>query len=132
MGWKIKGGIITIILSALLGVGEHTGTIDILKEDLYSCEARRIAMPCKSLSQYYSLPNGKCWNPELGNKLCRSGWEKDFVVEDEGTEPELADVECPIITIAYVNNCQTGETDKYFCNEKGECKSTEEILSELG
>lgn len=35
-------------------------------------------------------------------------------------------------TIAYVNNCQTGETDKYICPEGGKCKSTQKILSELG
>lgn len=39
---------------------------------------------------------------------------------------------CPEYSMAYVNNCVTGQTDKYICNEKGECKSTIEILSELG
>ncbi|KKM70385.1 hypothetical protein LCGC14_1441300 [marine sediment metagenome] len=121
------------ILEVVLALGLVIfGGMALLSDKAYHCDANKLAMNCDKLTQYYGLPNGKCWNPELGNKLCRSGWEKDFVVEDEGTEPELADVECPIITIAYVNNCQTGETDKYFCNEKGECKSTEEILSELG
>lgn len=41
-------------------------------------------------------------------------------------------VSCPEYSIAYVNNCRTGATDKYICNEKGKCKSTQEILSELG
>lgn len=36
-------------------------------------------------------------------------------------------------SLAYVNNCATGETDRYICVvETGKCKSTQEILSELG
>jgi len=61
---------------------------------------------------------------------------------DVGGETECPILDCPIticqetgcpdFSIAYINNCKTGETDKYMCNEKGECKSTDEILSELG
>lgn len=48
--------------------------------------------------------------------------------------------DCPVTeeasqeySIAYVNNCETGQTDKYICIvETGNCTSTEEILSELG
>ena len=43
---------------------------------------------------------------------------------------------CPKATVlAYVNNCETGEQDKYFCDDIGidaECKSTVQILSEIG
>ena len=42
---------------------------------IYRCEIRKLDWPCERLSQYYLLPNGKCWNTELGNKLCTSGWE---------------------------------------------------------
>ncbi len=50
----------------------------------YICTDNKIAMPCDKLSQYYGLSNGKCWNSELGNKLCRSGWERlDTMVEAE-------------------------------------------------
>ena len=47
----------------------------------YTCDANGIAMNCDKLTQYYDLPNGKCWNSEYGNKLCRSGWEKLAVAE---------------------------------------------------
>lgn len=40
--------------------------------------------------------------------------------------------DCPTYTIAYVNNCATGKTDKYICVDGEDCKSTEDILSELG
>ena len=50
--------------------------------------------------------------------------------------PEKCDsAECPIRNAAYVNNCKTGETDKYWCDCIGEgciCKTAEEILSQLG
>lgn len=55
--------------------------------------------------------------------------------ECEPCPPEITcplQITCPNYSIAYVNNCRTGETDKYICNEKGDCKSTQEILSELG
>jgi hypothetical protein len=35
------------------------------------------------VSKYYGLVNGKCLNAVVGNKVCRSGWTKDFVVVDE-------------------------------------------------
>lgn len=123
-----RGGITLYLVSllVLVGAGELTGTVDIFKTKIYGCEARGIVMPCDSLSKYYSLENGKCYNLELGNKLCRSGWTQDFVVKDETIEKVITN------SIAYVNNCVTGKTDKYFCNEAGKCISTNEILSELG
>ena len=51
------------------------GGIALEKETAYKCEARNLAMNCDSLSQYYGIPNGKCINSEIGNKLCKSGWE---------------------------------------------------------
>lgn len=41
---------------------------------LYECESRGLQMPCEKLSKYLS-PAGKCWNSELGNKICREGWQ---------------------------------------------------------
>lgn len=117
---------ISVLITALIILGGGKITDD----DLYGCEARGIVMPCESLSKYYGLPNGKCYNSELGNKLCRSGWDKDFIVEDETKEEVTPSQE---FTIAYVNNCNTGNTDKYICRvATGECQSTQEILSELG
>ena len=79
-----SSGVSALIAAILiLGGGELTDTVDIGKEKLYGCEAREIVMPCDSLSKYYSLSNGKCWNADVGNKLCRSGWTQDFKVIDE-------------------------------------------------
>ena len=55
--------------------------------------------------------------------------------ESPFTECPVTIPDCPIKVIGYVNNCATGETDKYFCDYIGvdaPCKSTDEILSELG
>ena len=38
------------------------------------CDATDLVMNCDKVSLYYGLDNGKCWNAEYGNKLCRSGW----------------------------------------------------------
>src|SRR3990167_3683019 len=103
------------------------GGLSITDTKNYGCEARGIIMPCDSLSQYYGLPNGKCLNAELGNKLCNSGWTKYFTIQDEQSEevtPPTSD--CPIKVIAYTN------TGKYFCEGIGagkKCVRTEQILS---
>ena len=110
------------------------GGLSITDEKNYGCEARAIIMPCDSLSQYYGLPNGKCNNAEFGNKLCSSGWNKDFKIIDETILTEEARV-CEPVAIAYVNDCATGKRIKYFCEGIGagkKCRSTDEILSELG
>lgn len=115
-----------MVVTALLILGG----VELTDDKVYGCEARSIVMPCERLSKYYSLPNGKCYNSELGNKLCRSGWTQEFIVEDEIAESEPAERR-PEYYIAYVNNCASGRTDKYICkNDK--CQSTAEILSELG
>src|SRR3990167_10181068 len=106
------------------------GGLSLDNPENYGCEERNIIMPCDSLSQYYGLQNGKCNNAEFGNKLCRSGWTKDFIIEGEKTEITAAEPQdCPIKVIAYTN------TGKYFCEGIGEgkkCIRTTEILSELG
>lgn len=54
----------------------------------------------------------------------------------EKTEPKcITVIEQPVKIIGYVNNCETGDLDKYFCDCVGPecpCESTEEILSKLG
>ena len=42
---------------------------------LYDCPSRGITMPCDKLSQYVS-PVGKCWNSEMGNRICKPGWQE--------------------------------------------------------
>ena len=49
------------------------GGINILDDDnVYYCKDRNLVMQCDKLSQYV-LPNGKCWNAEVGNKICKTG-----------------------------------------------------------
>ena len=50
------------------------GGIALTDDNVFYCESSHIAMQCDNLSKYYSLPNGKCWNEDLGNKLCKTGW----------------------------------------------------------
>lgn len=64
------------ILSALIGTLIIVGGINIFDDDAYYCEDREIVMRCDRTSAYYGLTNGKCWNKDDGNKLCRSGWLK--------------------------------------------------------
>ena len=47
-----------------------------MQEPNYYCLDREITAHCEGFSKYYSLENGKCLNKLVGNKLCRSGWEK--------------------------------------------------------
>ena len=65
------------------------GTAQLQADKAYFCEDRNLAIPnCDSLSQYYNLPNGKCNNAELGNKLCRSGWIPfSQIIEEETIVP---------------------------------------------
>lgn len=79
------------VLSAIIGAILILGGVNIMEDEVYYCEARGTVMSCDSLSKYYSLPNGKCWNSELGNKLCRSGWLKGVNDEVPSDEPEPVD-----------------------------------------
>jgi len=67
------------------------GSIGLNPNTAYYCEERNIAVPsCDELTTYYGLPNGKCINEELGNKLCSSGWiEFSKIVESNSTEEVL-------------------------------------------
>ena len=67
---KIAYSALAVILATLTILGN----IGLDDENVYYCEDRGIVMQCDSLSAYYGLDNGKCWNEETGNKLCSSGW----------------------------------------------------------
>ena len=65
----------TIGLSALSAVLVLIlGGVLLTDDSMYFCEDNNKAMVCDSLSKYYSLPNGKCINKNIGNKLCKTGW----------------------------------------------------------
>lgn len=126
----------SVLVTAILILGG----LSLTNDKMYGCEDRGIVMPCDSLSQYYNIPNGKCVNAELGNKLCKTGWTQGYTIQDETIIPEPQVVEkivekivqrtdCPVKVIAYTN------TGKYYCEGIGpgqKCTSTTEILSQLG
>jgi len=85
---KIKTSILSVFLTSIL----FLGGVNILSDDTYFCEDRNIVMQCDKLTAYYGLDSGKCWNAEIGNKLCRSGWmeiENDFEQEQIITEKNI-------------------------------------------
>lgn len=82
---QIINGAIVIIMASLIGYVYIGQTDDFgvpLQEPTHKCVDKMIAYHCDSLSKYYSLPNGKCWNSVDGNRLCRSGWE-EIIIEVE-------------------------------------------------
>jgi len=79
---KLGYGVVGLILLLSLG-------LNVQPSDTHYCQIRNITYHCDSLSQYYSLENGKCINDVLPNKLCRSGWQeifRDVKVEVEKTK----------------------------------------------
>lgn len=68
---KLGYSILTVALLISMG-------LNVQPSDNYYCETRNITYHCDSLSKYYGLPNGKCINDILPNKLCRSGWQEIF------------------------------------------------------
>ena len=99
-------------LSTFIGMLLVLGGINIMEDEAYYCEARGIVMPCDSLSQYYGLFNGKCWNSELGNKLCRSGWL--LGVNDEVPQDESEQVIEP--RQGQYPSYSGGDGDQYLCH----------------
>lgn len=79
METKTKNGLISLmVVLSMLGVA------NIPSDHNYFCKDKQITYHCDSLSKYYSLPNGKCINNILANKLCRSGWvEIDWSIPEE-------------------------------------------------
>lgn len=64
------------VLVGLIGILTMLGGAQISDNDAYFCQDKNLVMNCERLSKYYGLPNGKCIssNPDVGNKVCRSGW----------------------------------------------------------
>ena len=65
-------------------------------EPRYICETRPdLILTCDSFSKYVDL-NGKCINAknlegiEIGNKICRSGWQ--LIVDDRAPETIIEDI----------------------------------------
>lgn len=96
-------------LALLLGGLVVFAGFQIGDDNVYYCEDRQLVWQCDSLSQYV-LPNGKCWNEKLGNKICKTGdgWIEvtdDFVVDETGTETlsEPAPAPEPVPTTTVIN-----------------------------
>lgn len=79
----IGASAILLILSSLT----FLGGVELGDDNLYYCEDRAIVMQCDSIGKY-GLENGKCFNSDIGNKICKTGegWlkvENDFIMEDK-------------------------------------------------
>jgi len=85
---------ITIGTLAILTISILGGII-LTDDNVYYCEDRSIVMQCEKLTKYYSLDNGKCWNQDIGNKLCRTGWLKveDDVIGETNRDNEGIEIE---------------------------------------
>ena len=102
------------------------GGMLLLEDKAYFCTANKLAMNCDKLTQYYDLPNGKCWNSEYGNKLCRSGWERFDLVE--------IDTRGDVVRVSANNKEWSCFTDEGRINSYTRCSSdqnTEGYLGEL-
>lgn len=66
-----------IFLSLLVSLGYN---IDQIQDNNHThvCMNRSMTYHCDSFSKYYGLPNGKCINDVLSNKVCRSGWDEIY------------------------------------------------------
>ena len=75
------------VLALIVGALAMLGGVQLTDDDIYYCADRNIVMQCDEVTQYV-LPNGKCWNEPVGNKICKTGdgWVK--VVNDFYAEPE--------------------------------------------
>jgi len=73
-------GCLVLILVLLTGCAESDADYKELTLEtssmLYECPSRGITMPCERLTAYYGSLVGKCWNSELGNKICKAGWQE--------------------------------------------------------
>ena len=96
---ETKTTITVSALSGIMGVILALGGVTLFSSDLYYCEDRSIMMQCDSLSKYYGLENGKCWNEKVGNKLCTSGWLE--VIDDTYEIPTNGLIEEPVYKIPF-------------------------------
>lgn len=106
-----------IIGTLLLGVGGTT-IYTSFQPQTYYCDATKTAMKCDSLSQYYSLPNGKCLNSQIGNKLCKTGWLE--ITNDVIVEPIIQPIAEPAIEPKETTINPTSNSKQWLCSIK-EC-----------
>ena len=69
------------VTAVLLAITTLLAAGYIITDKTYYCVDSKVTAECNSLSQYYSLPNGKCLG--VTNKLCKTGWERvdDYLVK---------------------------------------------------
>ena len=106
------------VIAAIIGSLLMLGGVSITDDDAYYCEDRSIVMSCDKVSAYYGLENGKCWNEEVGNKLCKTGWakiEKSFVLEEKNETIKDDDI---IDDTDNTKNDYKG-VKQYICNSEG-------------
>jgi len=79
----------TSLIIALVASLTVIGGMAIFDDDtpVFKCEDRGLIMPCESFSIYYGLPNGKCYNEDLGNNYTYIALQRttNFIV----TEPVI-------------------------------------------
>ena len=100
------------IAAIVLAITSILATGYIITDKTYYCVDSKITTDCNSLSQYYSLSNGKCWSTS-GNKLCKTGWEKvqDYIKTQPSNTTQI--------------NLSNGD---YLCNNQrpiSECKNSD-------
>ena len=90
-------GALLIILSSLGYVDMTTPDFhDIIPEnhthycDYYSPPR---TYECHSFSKYYKLPNGKCVNDFMTDKLCRLGWKPIYELQNPGCDSVFCEQE---------------------------------------
>lgn len=128
-----KTGIITLIIAFVASLGVNINYIGQDQGYLpYSCSQENVNdMFCYKLSRVGTTGvNRYCYydrDDPTKYKVCNAGWQ--LMTSAIETEQK-----CPIV-IGYVTNCETGKTDKYFCNGIGidqECKREDELLMPFG
>lgn len=98
-------------------------------EKAYKCDANGLAMECDKLTQYYGLENGKCWNSEYGNKLCKSGWDPLMGVAEYKSPDDTISVKVTANGKDWLCDLENNEVTSYTkCNSN---KGTEGYLGEL-
>lgn len=128
-----KTGIIGVIILFMTSLGVNVAYIGKDQGYLpYSCAQENVDdMFCYKLSKVGTIGvNRYCYydrDRPAKHKVCNAGWE----LMTSAIEIEQ---KCPYV-IAYVTNCVTGKTDKYFCEGIGQdvpCKTEDELLMPFG
>lgn len=120
-------GVVAFLITLFLLLGCSETAINVGGKE-YKCEGKD-NQNCISLSSTmktcYTLPDRK------GGKRCLDFpyWEKSVEVQNTDCS------ECPIKVIGYVNDCETGKRDKYFCDDIGQhanCDKADNIFMPFG